>query len=138
MQQPLNCAIGKELAEHMVKGLVDRFLEYGYLSLIKRWSREDKAFYTWVTPTHEETVKVHVMPTCFTIYRDGFEGTADAYEVTISLDMNFNVTTVEIKSESHAFLTVATDLHRVLTSTMNSIDSFGKPKNPQQQIDCSC
>jgi hypothetical protein len=139
MQPPINCKIGKELAGYMTKGLVDRFLEYGYLSMIIKHSKEYTPIYTFQAATHVEEVKIHVMPKCFTIYRDKVDGDdRGIYFVTVKLDMHFNVTDVEIESTKMAFIDVATDLHRVLTGYMNQFDTFGKAKNPtpQEKIDC--
>lgn len=135
---PVNCKLGQELATHMIAGMVDRFLEYGYLTVITRFSKSDKPLYTLGTPTHVEEVKVHVMPNHFTLYRDRVDADSPGiWMATVHLDVHFNVTDVDIQSEM-ATIDVAMDMHRVLTSVMNTYDSMGKVKFPIQQETTDC
>ena len=131
--QPVNCKIGQELAGHMIAGMVDRFLEYGYLSQIVKHSKE----YTPLFTSEGEEVNAHAMPTSFVLYRDKVDAdNPGVWMITIHLDIHFNVTDVDVQSE-WATIDVAVDLHRVLADIMNRIDSFGKPKNQiKQATDC--
>jgi hypothetical protein len=114
----------KDLASHMAAGLIDRWLEFGYVNLLSRFAKEGTPFYVRCDGDKTDRVTVAVEELSketpehvFIITRQN-HNPDEWYKIRVRLDYHFRVLGVVVESPNYTTLEVATNLHGVITSAM--------------------
>jgi hypothetical protein len=135
---PFDFDVSKDLANGMVIGLIDRWLEYGYVTLLSHFAKSGMAFYNRHDGDKVDRVTVEteelnrdVPEYIFSIIRRNHD-TDKWYKVRVRMDYHYRVQGVEIESAGYTVLDVAKNLHGVITSTMCGYNWDGQRRSIQE------
>ena len=123
----------KDLTQHMVRGLIDRFLEYGYFSYLVKLSDRNEPLWSneWIEGTDILTVKVVDGHMEFRFTNSSEIGLC--YSVACAIDVHLRVTEVAIMATCGVDKDAAEHLHRILCKIISSVDDLGNARRPVKQ-----
>ncbi|QBJ02854.1 hypothetical protein MZD04_gp328 [Pseudomonas phage Psa21] len=130
----------KELTKHMISAVIDKYLEYGYLTWSLTKARTNDPLYTMHHHGYVEYLRVEAKEEGFTFHRTGVGHPDKNYTVVVKLNPQFEVVEVEIETSYFTHLEIAIDLHHVISEVMDQYHADGSLREPQAKniSDCIC
>ncbi|WDS62115.1 hypothetical protein [Pseudomonas phage D6] len=138
-EEPVFTDVAKEFAEKMIHGMVDHFLELGYITGIHKFSKnENGLIYRRCKRVGEDHIFAEVDELSPDVPEQVFRIIYRAherdkwYKVEVRIDYHFHVLGVKVESPSHTAFEIATSMHRVLTNIRCGFHWNGERRNITQ------
>lgn len=122
--------LGDDLTHHMIGGLIDRFLAYGYLGLLTQLSDDNEALYVLNTRFGMDEVRVVVSDSHVQFTYVSPDETKMRYAIEVELDIHLCVKKVDIVVTNGYKKEVAEHFHTVLRRVIINRDTLGNARRP--------
>lgn len=130
----INKSLGDDLTEYMLRGLLDRFLEYGYLQFLQRQSDDGIPVYEYNTRYGTDTVKVVVTDGMVAFTYVSPDVTQMRYVVDAQLDIHLRVTDLKLTVRQGTPKQAAEHFHTVLRRVIINLDTNGNVRRDAANV----
>lgn len=130
----INKSLGDDLTEYMLRGLLDRFLEYGYLQFLQRQSDDGVPVYEYNTRYGRDTVNVVVTEGMVAFTYVSPDVTQMRYVVDAQLDIHLRVTDLKLSVRQGTPKQAAEHFHTVLRRVIINLDTKGNVRRDAANV----
>lgn len=130
----INKSLGDDLTEYMLRGLLDRFLEYGYLQFLQRQSDDGVPVYEYNTRYGRDTVKVVVTEGMVAFTYVSPDVMQMRYVVDAQLDIHLRVTDLKLSVRQGTPKQAAEHFHTVLRRVIINLDTKGNVRRDAANV----
>lgn len=130
----INKSLGDDLTEYMLRGLLDRFLEYGYLQFLQRQSDDGIPVYEYNTRYGRDTVNVVVTEGMVAFTYVSPDVTQMRYVVDAQLDIHLRVTDLKLSVRQGTPKQAAEHFHTVLRRVIINLDTKGNVRRDAANV----
>lgn len=134
-EEPNPYLVEIDLAHRMIVGLIDRMLEYGYITAFRRCAAEERPIYSFCKRVGEDHVTIEVeeqnpevSESVFWIIRRNHDPHS-WYKIKVTINPDLRIKDVMIEVSNHTVLEVACDMHRVMSRIRSTHRWDGSPYN---------
>lgn len=125
--------LANDLTNHMVRGLVDRFLEYGYLTYLVKLSDRNEPLWQHQWLEGLDILRVKTVEGHIEFRFSNSSEIGISYSIACAIDLHLRVTEVAIMTVCGTPSDAATHFHNILRRIISTVDDMGNTRRPVKQ-----